>query len=237
MRTKSQIRESIWTSLEQSGVVHDQNTHDKIPDFYGSTEAAQRLFNLDIWKDASTIKSNPDKAQQPVRQRALEAGKLLYMAVPRLREERCFIELDPKHLSCTPAQAATISGAFKTGTLVYVEEMSKIDLVISGSVAVNRIGIRIGKGGGFADLEYALAVEAGVIGSDTPVITTVHSLQVLDEDLPKSQHDVPINYIFTPEETTECTGDLAYPMGIYWEDLAVEKISEIPVLQILKLMQ
>ena len=115
--------------------------------------------------------------------------------------------------------------------------MSKVDLVISGSVAVNRIGIRIGKGGGFADLEYGLAVEAGVIGSNTPVITTVHSLQVLEEDLPKSQHDVPIDYIFTPEGTTECTGDLAHPTGIYWQDLDVEKISAIPVLQILRLRQ
>jgi len=221
--------------LEQSGVVQGHYAHDKIPDFYGSTEAAQRVFDLKIWKEATTVKSNPDKAQQPVRQRALEEGKLLYMAVPRLREEKCFVELDPVHLTCAPAQAATISGAFKTGKLVYVEEMSKVDLVISGSVAVNRIGIRIGKGGGFADLEYGLAVEAGVIGSNTPVITTVHSLQVLDEDLPKSQHDVPIDYIITPEGTTKCTGELAHPIGIYWEDLDVEKISEIPVLQILKL--
>ena len=223
--------------MEQSGVVHGHNTHDKIPDFYGSIEAAQGVFDLKIWKEATTIKSNPDKAQQPVRQRALEEGKLLYMAVPRLREERCFVELDPEHLTCPPAQAATISGAFKTGKLVYVEEMSKVDLVISGSVAVNRIGIRIGKGGGFADLEYGLAVEAGVIGSNTPVITTVHSLQVLKEVLPKSQHDVPIDYIFTPEGTTECTGDLAHPTGIYWQDLDVEKISAIPVLQILRLRQ
>ena len=78
MRTKSDIRESIWNCLEQSGVVHGDNVHDKIPDFYGSLEAAQRVFGLDIWKSATTIKSSPDKAQQPHRQKALEDGKLLY---------------------------------------------------------------------------------------------------------------------------------------------------------------
>ena len=42
-----------------------------------------------------------------------------------------------------------------------------MDLVICGSVAVNRQGARVGKGGGFADLEFALLVEAGLIGTDT----------------------------------------------------------------------
>tara|TARA_B100000749_G_scaffold170315_1_gene131137 strand:+ start:69 stop:782 length:714 start_codon:yes stop_codon:yes gene_type:complete len=234
MRTKPHIRESVWNLLEQSGVVHGNNVHDKIPDFYGSIEAAQRVFGLDIWKSASTIKSNPDKAQQPLRQKALEDGKLLYMAVPRLKDERCFVELNPTDLKTTPAQASTISGAFKAGRLVYVEEMAQVDLVISGSVAVNLLGIRIGKGGGFADLEYGLALEAGVVESNTPVITTVHSLQVLDEELPRSPHDVPIDYIFTPEETMHCLGDLPHPVGIYWENLDDEKISEIPVLQMLR---
>ena len=234
MRTKPHVRESVWNLLEQSGVVHGNNVHDKIPDFYGSIEAAQRVFGLDIWKSASTIKSNPDKAQQPLRQKALEDGKLLYMAVPRLKDERCFVELNPRDLKTAPAQASTISGAFKAGRLVYVEEMTQVDLVISGSVAVNLLGIRIGKGGGFADLEYGLALEAGVVESHTPVITTVHSLQVLDEELPRSPHDVPIDYIFTPEETMHCLGDLPRPVGIYWENLDDEKISEIPVLQMLR---
>jgi 5-formyltetrahydrofolate cyclo-ligase len=33
-----------------------------------------------------------------LRQAALREGKIIYMAVPRLRRERCFIELDPKQL-------------------------------------------------------------------------------------------------------------------------------------------
>jgi 5-formyltetrahydrofolate cyclo-ligase len=41
-------------------------------------------------------------------------------------------------------------------------------------VAVNRQGARVGKGGGFSDLEFALLVEAGLVGTDTVVATTVH---------------------------------------------------------------
>jgi 5-formyltetrahydrofolate cyclo-ligase len=164
----------------------------------------------------------------------LEEGKVLYMAVPRLKDERCFVELDPARLDLPPAKASTISGAFKSGRLVYVEEMRPVDLVISGSVAVNREGVRVGKGGGFADLEYGLAVAAGIITTDTPVITTVHDMQVLDEPLPLTHHDVPMSYVVTPEETIACTGELPRPVGIYWEDLDARKINQIPLLKKLR---
>ena len=230
MRDKDAIRESVWTALEQAQVVRSKSVHDKIPDFRGAEEAAERVLQLDVWQRARVVKSNPDKAQRPLRQRALEDGKVLYMAVPRLRDQRCFVELDPAKMETTPAQASTISGASRFGRPVYVEEMRLVDLVISGSVAVNRQGVRIGKGGGFADLEYGLAVAAGIVRPDTPVVSTVHPMQVLDEPLPKTHHDVPLDYVVTPEETIRCLGSLPHPTGIYWEDLDEQKISEIPLL-------
>ena len=234
MRDKDVIREYMWTALEQAGVVRTRNVHDKIPDFRGSEEAADRVADLEVWRNARVIKSNPDKAQRPLRQRALEEGKIVYMAVPRLRSEQCFVELDPAKLDIPPAKASTISGASRSGRLVYVEEMRPVDLVISGSVAVNRPGVRIGKGGGFADLEYGLAVAAGIVGLDTPVVSTVHAMQVLDDELPLTRHDVPLDYVVTPDETIECSGKLPRPTGIYWEDLDERKISEIPLLRKLR---
>jgi 5-formyltetrahydrofolate cyclo-ligase len=238
MRDKDAIRESMWTALEQAKVVRARNVHDKIPHFHGAEEAAERVFGLAVWQQATVIKSNPDKAQRPLRQRALEEGKVVYMAVPRLRSEQCFVELDPAKLDIAPARASTISGAFRAGRPVYVEEMRPVDLVISGSVAVNRPGVRIGKGGGFADLEFALAVAAGIVRPSTPVISTVHDMQVLDEELPITRHDVPLDYAVTPHETIHCTvngaGNIPRPGGIYWEDLDDEKISEIPLLRRLR---
>ena len=63
--------------------------------------------------------------------------------------------------------------------------MPPVDLVVCGSVAVNREGARVGKGGGFSDLEFALLVEAGLIGDATVLATTVHPLQVLDGPCPR----------------------------------------------------
>ena len=69
-------------------------------------------------------------------------------------------------------------------------ELTSVDLVICGSVAVNRQGARVGKGGGISDLEFALLVEAGLIGKPTVLATTVHPLQVLDEAPPETTHDL-----------------------------------------------
>ena len=237
MRDKNAIREAVWTALEQAAVVRGRSVHDKIPAFHGAEEAAQRVFDLDVWQAARVIKSNPDQPQRPLRQRALEEGKTVYMAVPRLRQEQCFVELDPSVIDLPPAKAATISGAFRCGKLVTVEEMRAVDLVVSGSVAVNRSGTRVGKGGGYADLEYGLAVAAGIVKPTTPVITTVHDMQVLAEDLPSTRHDVPIDYVATPGELIRCTGEFPRPTGIYWEDLDEAKIAQIPVLQKMRMAQ
>jgi len=235
MRDKHAIREAMWTALEQAAVVRGRSVHDKIPAFYDADEAAQRVFSLDVWQAARVIKSNPDQPQRPLRQRALEEGKTVYMAVPRLRQEQCFVELDPSVIDSPPAKAATISGAFRCGKLVTVEEMRAVDLVVSGSVAVNCSGARVGKGGGYADLEYALAAAAGIVKPTTPVVTTVHAMQVLDEELPFTQHDVPIDFVATPEELIRCSGEMPRPSGIYWDDLDEVKIAQIPVLQKMRL--
>lgn len=234
MISKDEVREMVWSAMEQAGAAHTKKVHDRIPYFRGAEEAAQRIFDLPVWRDAGVLKGNPDKPQGPLRQRALEEGKTVYMAVPRLKQEQCFVELDPAVMGASPAEVSTISGAFRHGRLVNVEEMRPVDLVISGSVAVNRMGTRVGKGGGFADLEYGLAVAAGVVRPETPVVSTVHGIQVLDLELPWTHHDVCLDYVATPDELIKCTGEASRPTGIYWEDLDDAKIRQIPALQRLR---
>ena len=87
-----------------------------------------------------------------------------------------------------------------------------------------------GPSGPLLGLLLGLAVAAGIVGPDTPVVTTVHPVQLLDEELPWTHHDVPLSYVATPHETILCTGEFPRPVGIYWEDLDQSKIDEIPVL-------
>jgi 5-formyltetrahydrofolate cyclo-ligase len=96
----------------------------------------------------------------------------------------------------------------KAGRKVAATELPSVDLVVCGSVAVNRQGARIGKGGGFSDVEVAFLVEAGVLRLDTVLATTVHPLQVLDEPLPETMHD-----LRTTTPTTPPTTPRAYGLG------------------------
>jgi 5-formyltetrahydrofolate cyclo-ligase len=104
---------------------------------------------------------------------------------------------------------------------------------VMGCVAAGEDGARLGKGGGFADLEFALAAAAGLIGPDTVCATTVHELQVCPAGtIPLTGHDVPLDFIVTPERVIDCrAGRGPRPAaGICWEDLTEEKIAAIPML-------
>ena len=148
---------------------------------------------------ASTVKSNPDSPQWPVRTRALQDGKVVYMAVPRLAEADPFFLLDPEHLADDPRTASSIKGASRSARTVDVDELEPVDLVVTGCVAVDESGARLGKGGGFSDLELALAAEAGLVDAHTVVVTTVHERQVLAAGaVPTTGHDIHVDVIVTP---------------------------------------
>ncbi|MDQ2876034.1 MAG: 5-formyltetrahydrofolate cyclo-ligase [Actinomycetota bacterium] len=227
-QAKQGARERVWTLLEQAHAVAP-GVYGRIPAFAGADEAADRLAALPVWQRAEIIKAVPDKAQLPVRARALEAGKLVYMAVPMLADALPFYLLDPKTLTVSPTEAAAREVAARVARKVSVEQMQPVNLVICGSVAVNREGVRLGKGAGYSDIEVALLQEAGLIGPETTIVTTVHSLQVVDEPLPETEHDFSVDLIVTPDEVIQC-GPPRRPAGLIWEHLSPEKIRAIPVL-------
>jgi 5-formyltetrahydrofolate cyclo-ligase len=76
------------------------------------------------------------------------------MAVPRLATPKPFYLLDPAALTVAFDIAATSGGAAKAAPKVGVDEMHPVDLVVCGSVAVNRQGVRVGKGAGCSDIEW-----------------------------------------------------------------------------------
>jgi 5-formyltetrahydrofolate cyclo-ligase len=230
MRTKDEIREDVWKLLQKQKAARFPGAAGRIPNFIGAEACAKQLAETSYWKAAKVLKVNPDSPQRAIRQRALAEGKIIYMAVPRLRSDKPFIELDPKKVKCSPYVASSIKGAGQYGTPVEVEKLRKIDLVVCGSVAVNRRGERVGKGGGYSDLEFALLTEQKKIGANAPIVTSVHPLQVVDEEIPMTEHDIPLSAIVTPEEVIEIKSSFLRPKGIYWSMLSQEKIDAIPVL-------
>jgi 5-formyltetrahydrofolate cyclo-ligase len=228
---KDQVRRRIWEAMQEQGVARFPGAWGRIPNFTGAEQAARRLAETDVWRAANVIKCNPDSPQLPVRVAALEAGKTVYMAVPRLRQAECFIELDPAALDVRPRAAASIKGSFHYGSPVTPDDVRPIDLVVCGSVAVSADGSRLGKGGGYSDLEFAILHEFGKLGGDTPVVTTVHVLQLVDEFLPMRPHDLSLDLIVTSEEVVFCRRTMPRPEGVLWDILPRERIDEIPILK------
>jgi 5-formyltetrahydrofolate cyclo-ligase len=166
------------------------------------------------------VKSNPDAPQLPVRRRARRDGKALYMAVPRLAEDKPFVRV---------AGDPTIKKALAEGAPARVEELGHVDLVVCGTVAVNRAGVRVGKGGGYSDLELGLLVEAGSVDDATTIVTTVHPLQVVDEELPETAHDFRVDVVVTPDDVLR-TGAQRRSPGVIWAHLDEDTVEAIPVL-------
>jgi 5-formyltetrahydrofolate cyclo-ligase len=230
---KQAIRERVWEAMTAAEVVGFPGAKGRIPNFTGAADAARALADLPEWQAADTVKSNPDMPQLPVRAQALSDGKLLYLAVPRLREAKPFLLLDPDRLEVKPRAAASIKGSDVHGVPTEVAEIGHVDLIVCGTVAVNRQGVRIGKGGGYSDLEYALGSEAGIIDADTVIVTTVHDIQVLDEDLPETRHDFRVDIIVTPTEVIR-TKAKRKKGKIAWSELTDDQLAAIPALAALR---
>ncbi|GGM51658.1 5-formyltetrahydrofolate cyclo-ligase [Dactylosporangium sucinum] len=227
-REKDAVRQRVWDALRAEGAA-PPDVHGHIPSFFGADEAASRLVALDAWREAAVVKANPDTAQLPVRIAALHDGKLLYMAVPKLATVAPFYLLDPTRLTAPADVIATSSGAAARAERIGLAQMQPVDLIVCGSVAVNRAGVRVGKGAGYSDIEVALLAQAGLIGPQTTIITTVHELQVVGEGLPETEHDFSVDLIVTPRRTIAC-GPSRRPAGIIREHLTDAKIADIPVL-------
>ena len=221
MDAKQQIRQRVWARLERDGAARFPGARGRIPNFRGAEAAAARLAELTEWQSARVIKANPDAPQLPVRRRAHREGRTLYMAVPRLADERPFVLV---------AGDPTIKRALAEGNHLALDDLEPVDLIVCGTVAVNREGVRIGKGGGFSDLEFALLAERGLVDERTAIVTTVHPLQVVDEPLPETGHDLRVDVIVTPDEVIRAPRR-PRPPGLLWDHLDEDRRAAIPVLR------
>ncbi|RLG04341.1 MAG: 5-formyltetrahydrofolate cyclo-ligase [Thaumarchaeota archaeon] len=230
---KQKIREHVWSLLERKGVARfPRPVYGRIPNFVGAERAAERILKLEEYRSARVVKVSPDFPQRFIRYRCLLDGKILIMPTPRLREG--FLLLDPSKIPRRSYErASTIRGAFTFGEKISPESLPRVDLIVMGSVAVTEDGLRLGKGGGYGELEYAILLEFGKIDRSVPIATNVHDLQILN-DLPRDPHDLTLDVIATPTKLIRVEKPSQRPKGIIWELLDESKVKEIPILSRLK---
>ena len=234
---KDRLRAEVWGTLE-SGAVNVGPVWSRIPNFAGANLAAWNLARTSAWAKARVVKCNPDPPQIPVRLRTLHEGKIVYAPVPELTKGFPFVRLDPAILSAKGVEfetAAPSQGFLAHGEPVEFDEMEKLDFVVVGCVAVTRSGGRTGKGGGFADLELGIFRELGKVGPETPIATTVHSSQVVEDDrLPMMGHDSALHFIATERELIETRTGFGQPTGVDWDRVQPDQYENIPFLKELR---
>ncbi|KAK3021234.1 hypothetical protein RJ639_045135 [Escallonia herrerae] len=111
-------------------------------------EARESMFSgLEVFGAAKCVKVNPDTPQKQVRSLTLTAGKQLLTPQPRLRTG-FFSILDSSMLTpSTIKEACTSVGVAKYGRSIRLDEKIKVDIIVIGSVAVDRkTSARLGKG-------------------------------------------------------------------------------------------
>ncbi|MGX1195305.1 5-formyltetrahydrofolate cyclo-ligase [Metabacillus sp. SLBN-84] len=228
MITKDEIRQNKWQRLEDEKLGgFPFPLKNRIPNFKGAAAAAELVSQMDIYKQAEVVKINPDAPQLPLRARVIKDGKTLLVPTPRLKAG--FIMLKREWVpSGEERKAVSLKNIRQYGKEISLSELPKVDLFVAGSVAVHKDGRRIGKGEGYSDREYAIMRELG--NPDIPVISTIHSIQVTDEDFKVDTYDLPVDYIVTEQGIIETDTPYQKPDGIQWDLVTEDEKKEMPVL-------
>ncbi|XP_039055450.1 5-formyltetrahydrofolate cyclo-ligase-like protein COG0212 [Hibiscus syriacus] len=232
------IRKRVWDFMEAQNIAQNPRpVHHRIPNFVGASAAAKKLSELEAFVMAKCVKVNPDSPQKQVRFLTLSDGKKLLTPQPRLRTGFFSILESSMLTPSTINEACTSVGVAKYGRPIGLDEKIKVDVIVIGSVAVDpNTGARLGKGEGFAELEYGMLRYMGAIDDSTPVVTSVHDYQLVD-DIPIEKllvHDVPVDIICTPTQVIFTNTAIPKPQGIYWDKLSPEKLGQIRILRELK---
>jgi 5-formyltetrahydrofolate cyclo-ligase len=98
---------------------------------------------------------------------------------------------------------------------------------------VSRSGARVGKGGGYSEIEYGILRELRLLHEETPIFTTVHNLQII-EKVPKEDHDLLMDAIITPTKVIRVMREESQPTGIIWEKLTPRMLASMRILKELK---
>lgn len=193
-RSKEECRKRIWDYMLKENIAKfPLPPHGRIPNFYDSEKACEKIIKINEFHSSKCIFSAPDSVLKKLREIVLINNKILIVAMPHIKG---FYEISnvPKNLI---KEAVIIKGFEKFGKRI--ESRRKIDIFVQGAVAVDLNGNRIGKGRGYGDKEYHILRENDLINEKTIKICIIHDVQIFD-DLSHlmSEKDVKVNIILTP---------------------------------------
>jgi len=207
-----------------------------IPDYPGSDQIPDALRALSFYGGTGPVFVTPDNNLEVMRANFLREGRPLLITTYGI--SRGFVYFPPGSVPGASVEfAASLDGAERFGAhydLAAIQSLGQLDFLVTGASAVNRDGIRFGKGHGYFDLEWAILRDLGMVDERTPVVACVHDVQYLDEEMDARPTDSLVDWIVTPSRTIEVSRKQTKPRGIDWDQLDPAMLESIPVLRALK---
>ena len=234
------LRSAVWPVLRDVARPHPLLGFDFdnfIADFAGSDRCAAALRAQPCYQTAEVVFVTPDESTEPIRRDVLADGKTLVVTTYGIADG--FRVVTPRDVpDGGPVQAATIPWITEQAPRASLRELAgaDIDCLVTGAGAVTTAGVRLGKGHGYFDLEWAMLSEVGALAADPTVVGIVHDCQVLDLAVPVADHDVALDVIVTPSGATPCHIDRR-PGRIDWSLLTTDRAMTMPPLVELALLQ
>ena len=238
---RNDTREQVWSQLRNVARPDSRFAWDFgefIADYEGSDDGAERLLELADDCDCETWLVTPDNNLDPLRERLIERETSYLM--PSYGIRRGFLSLTPTSVPEGQAPfAATLDGMNRFADRVSLDVLEAdyrpLDIMVTGASFVTPDGLRMGKGHGYFDLEWAMLRQIGLVNEDTVVVAAVHDVQALSDDEAADEmaadHDTVVDYVVTPTETAHVKNPPPKPSGIYWELLSETEIHAIPPLE------
>ncbi len=233
---RESVRISVWRRLREVAVPDSRFHLDfsmYIPDYGGSDRIPETLRTLPFYAGRGVVFVTPDNNLHALRSTLLRESRPMLMTTYGIFRGFLFFPA-----GCVPEgseeYAASLDGAERFGRSYDVEAvraLGPLDFLVTGASAVNRDGIRFGKGHGYFDLEWAMLRDLGMVDEETPVVACVHDVQFVDEELPANPTDTLVDWIITPTRTMKMLRAQRKPQGIRWEALDPGLLAAIPPLQ------
>lgn len=236
MNAREKIRQQVWQRLLQVARPDSRfhwDFNQFIPDFAGSERCADRIARTPEYEAANTLLVTPDNSLAALRTLSLQAGKDL--VIPSYGLGRGFFWLP--HEAVPPGQeafAATLDGLEVYGqpyALTATRPAQHPQLLVSGASVLNKQGVRVGLSPSYFDLEWLVLADFGLIQLETPVMTVVHTCQVVELSCEPLSSALVTDWIITPEALYATHSRYPRPDPATWTHLPAPMLQEVPFLQ------
>lgn len=186
---------------------------------------AQQLRGIPAYRQARRLFVTPSPVLAQVRINVLLDGKELLMPTPGLKDG--FYLCRPFSIPFGDlGYATTYKGLPRFAKVLDNRAVGKIalDMLVTGAVAFDPQGGRLGSGKGFFDLACALLAELHAYDPEQAEVWGIAGdAQMVGENLPVDPWDVVLDGVITPAAVQRFAHGESRRVGIFWEHLAVER--------------